>query len=174
VEISFSQVAHGLVGLVKYVIALVVLVVVVKVLLPMFWGHACYVDPDDLGMQETLGKTTLKVPFDPNKWTAEDVRRGEIVIVNQVSNDESGARRDFPFRVIAVPGDLIRAKRGEFTINGKPERYGGKPVADGETDVAPQRVPRGYLYVLPDNRRECRGGHPGMIPAWRIVGKLED
>ncbi len=170
-DISFNQVVHELVGLIKYAIALVVMVVVVKILLPMFWGHACYVDPDDLGMQDALGKTTLKVPFNPGEWTEDYVKRGDIVIVNQVSNDESAARRDFPFRVVAVPGDMIRASRGEFTVNGKPEK---KPIADGETKVLPHRVPRGYVYVLPDNRRECRGGQPGMIPAWRIVGKLED
>jgi len=170
---SFNQVMHELVGLIKYAVILAVLIVTVKFLLPMFWGHACYVDPDDLGMQDALGKTSIKVPFDPGKWTAEEIGRGDIVIVNNVSIDESASRRDFPFRVIAVPGDLISAQRGEFTINGKPERYGPRPVADRETDVAPQRLPRGHYYVLPDNRLEGRGGQPGMIPAWRVVGKVE-
>jgi Signal peptidase, peptidase S26 len=175
VNLSFSEISHSAVGLVKYVITLVVLVVIVKVLLPMFWGQACYVDPDDLGMQQLLGKTRLKVGFDSRRWTESDLKRGDLVILNEMSNDSSGARRDFPFRIIAVEGDMLSAYRGVFKINGKEEKYGGlKPVADSDTRIAARRIPRGHVYAMPDNRRDCEGGHPGMLPIWRIVGKVDE
>jgi hypothetical protein len=175
VEFSFSGMAHHLVGLIKYAIVLVLMVVTVRVLLPTYWGHACYVDPDDLGMQKVLGKTTIKIPFDPGRWTSDRVARGDIVVVRRPASDDSGMLRGFPFRVVAVAGDSIEAYRGQFTVNGKPERYGGvKPIPDGQTNISARVLPRGYLYVLPDNRIECRGGHPCMIPFYQVVGRVDD
>jgi hypothetical protein len=175
VDLSFSQIVHSLVGLIKYGVALVILVAIAK-MAPFWWGNTCYIEPEDVGMRDALGKTTLKVNYNPAEWNHADIRRGDIVVVKMefaAGSDEDAQLKKFPFRVVAVEGDLIQASRGKFKVNLKEEKYAGiNLVPDEQTGMALQRVPRGYVYVLPDDRLDAKGGHPGLVPTWRIVGKL--
>ncbi len=174
-DISFNQVVHSFVGLIKYAVALVVLVALVKFVLPVWWGRTCYLDTEDLGMRQALGKTTMKVAYDANAWASEEINRGDIVILmrERAGTSESRTLRKYPFRVVAVGGDLYEAKRGMYKINGKLEDYAGiKLVHEGSIKISRQRVPRGYFYILPDDRRDNRGGLPMLVPSWRVVGKI--
>jgi hypothetical protein len=174
VDVSLSQLAHGMVGMIKYLVALVVLVVVAK-MLPLWLSHTCYIDTEDQGMREALGKTTLKLPFNHKAWNESELRRGDIVIISQPRRGEGEeSRRDFPFRIVAVAGDTIESVRGVHTVNGREEKYEGiKLVPDGATTVRRRQVPRGYVYALPDDRVSNKGGHPGLIPTWRVAGKAQ-
>ncbi len=174
-DLTLNQVVHFLISLIKYVVALILLVVAAKFLLPM-WGSTCAVDSEDLGMREALGKTRLKLSYNPRAWNEAALKRKDIVIVKMkvASVGDENEWQKFPYRVVAMEGDLIQSKRGIFTINGKEESYTGVKIQPDEaTKIPKQRMPRGYLYVLPDDRVSCKGGLPLMIPAWRIVGKVE-
>jgi len=173
-QVSFSQIVHGLVGLIKYAVALVLLVAAAK-LLPIWWGNTCYLDPEDAGMREALGKTTVKVAFDPGSWNEEELQRGQIVVLNQAyRSGESEGRRDFPFRVVAVEGDIIESQRGVYKINDEPEKYPGGQLRRNEVaTVQKQVVPRGYVYLLPDDRISNMGGCPELVPVWRVRGRVE-
>lgn len=172
-KISFNQVVHELVGMIKYAVALLILVAAAK-LYPMLWGNICYVDPEDLGMREALGKTTMKVAFDPNAWGEDDLERGQIVILSQSYSKEGGdARKNYPFRIVAVAGDSIEAARGAFKINGEPEKYSGTALRPNEaTNIPRTMIPRGHIYVLPDDRIDNRGGLPELVPVWRVLGRV--
>lgn len=172
-NVSFNQIAHGLVGLIKYVVVLVLLVAAAK-LLPAWLTNTCYLDPEDLGMREALGKTTVKVSFDPASWGGDELQRGQIVVINQPARSADGeARRNFPFRVVAVEGDFVEANRGAYMINGETEKYAGTQLRRSETvNVARQLVPRGYVYLLPDDRVDAKGGYPELVPVWRLMGRI--
>jgi hypothetical protein len=173
-DISLNQIVHSLVGLVKYVVALILLVAAAKIL-PNWLGSSCYIDSEDHGMREAIGKTTLKLRFDRKAWTEGDIRRGDIVILMvEIPSGGKTKMGSFPYRAIAVEGDIIEAKRGIYKINGEKEKYTGVHLRyDGTTRLSPQRVPRGYVYILPDDRKDNKGGLPGMVPAWRVQGKAQ-
>jgi hypothetical protein len=173
-SISGSQIAHHLVALIKYVVVVVLLVVAAKLLPGWLGGTVCFLDSDDDSMRDALGRSTMKVSFDPAAWNEDSLALGDIVIVNQeVRVSGETTRRNFPFRVIAVAGDVVEANMGKFKINGQDENYEGVTLKAAEhTRADPKAVPRGYVYVLPDDRRAPKGGHPELIPAWRLVGKV--
>ena len=174
-DLTINQVVHTLISLIKYAVALILLVVAAKFLLPM-WGSTCAVDSEDLGMRDALGKTRMKLAYNPRAWNEAALKRKDIVIVEMEVASVGGERewQKFPYRVVAMEGDTIQAPRGIFTVNGKEESYTGVKVQPSESHRVPrQRMPRGYLYVLPDDRVSSKGGLPMMIPAWRIVGKVE-
>ncbi|MHC4916245.1 MAG: S26 family signal peptidase [Planctomycetota bacterium] len=175
-DISFNQIVHSLVGLIKYAVALVVLVVLVKFVLPVWWGRTCYLDTEDLGMRQALGKTTMKIRYDAVSWDEDEIQRGDIVILvrEKAGTAENPEVRQYPFRVVAVGGDLIESRRGIYKVNGKLEEYPGiKLVHEGAIKIDRQRVPRGHYYILPDDRRDNRGGLPMLTPAWQVVGKVK-
>ncbi len=175
-EVTASQVIHTLVSLIKYVVALILLWAGATFVLPI-WGSTCAIDSEDLGMREALGKTRLKIGYNPGAWNEAALKRGDIVIAMMMAASASGERnmQKFPFRVVAVEGDVIEAPRGALTINGEKEEYTAVSVRTNDAlRVAKQRVPRGYAYVLPDDRVSNKGGLPCLIPVWRIVGKVEE
>lgn len=172
--VTSGQIVHHLVALIKYVIVIVLVVAAAKLLPGWLGGSVCYLNSDDDSMRDALGRSTMKVSFNPNSWTEDGVGRGDIVIVNQeyrVSGETT--RGNFPFRVIAIAGDVVEANMGRFKINGSDESYEGVTLKNSEyTRVEPMIVPRGYVFVLPDDRRSPMGGSPELIPAWRLVGKV--
>jgi hypothetical protein len=173
-DISLNQIIHSLVGLIKYAVALVLLVAAAKIL-PGWTRSSCYVDSEDQGMREAIGKTTVKLRLDRTSWNEGDIRRGDLVILmSEIPSGGDTKLASFPYRAIAVEGDIIESVRGVFKINGKEEKYTGIHLrGDGTTRLSPQRIPRGYLYVLPDNRKDNIGGCPAMVPAWRVLGKVQ-
>ena len=81
-------------------------------------------------------------------------------------------------RVVALPGDMVKVnKRGEVFINNKKidEPYIGSkcdffPCAEIEN----QKVPKGYILVLGDNRANSQDGRswPGtFLPKKEIIGR---
>jgi len=166
--VTFNQVLHILIALIKYVVVLVLMVVGVK-----FWTaqSRCFVDSEDMGMRPAIGKTTMKVDYDVDRRTEAHLKRGDVAIVRMRVGE---GWSNFPFRVVAVEGDRIEARSGVFKVNGKKERYPGgvKLVAARGTDVLAQLVPRGHVYMLPDNRRKSLSDLPELIPLWRVVGKV--
>ena len=74
-------------------------------------------------------------------------------------------------RVIALPGDLVESREGRVFVSGRAVAgsYGTHPPS---TEIPPQIVPGGYLFVLGDNRVESWDSrHWGPLPANLVVGR---
>lgn len=171
-EVSLNRITHNLVALIKYAVILVGIVAAAKYLPPM-WQSRCYIDTENSGMREALGKTTMKVDYDPDAVDEKDLKRGDIVVVSMESSEIGKGRQKYPFRLVAVAGDWLEANRGFHQVNGKEENYDGlKPVNDNYAKIDRKQIPRGHVYVLPDDRPGAKSGHPQLIPLWRVVGKM--
>lgn len=79
------------------------------------------------------------------------INRGEVVVFN--SHDENGD--NYIKRVIGIAGDRIGIKSGKVYLNGKvlTENYlPEEVVTEGNSAAAEYIVPKGYVFVLGDNR----------------------
>jgi len=82
-----------------------------------------------------------------------DVRRGDIVVFKSPPD----LSKDFVKRVIGLPGETLRIKDRQVTINDRPleEKYKihiyPNYVLDGD-NYGPVTVPPGHLFVMGDNR----------------------
>ncbi|MBQ8063009.1 MAG: signal peptidase I [Clostridia bacterium] len=100
-------------------------------------------------------------------------KRGEIVVISR-SDDAPLVKR-----VIAVSGDTIDLRDGSVYLNGELLE---EPYIDQETyDVSPGppdfplTVPRGYVFVMGDNRGnslDSRSYEVGLVDTHRILGKV--
>ncbi len=95
------------------------------------------------------------------------------------------AGRDYIKRVIGLPGDRIEYRNDTLYVNGKP--YEEPYLAEAKKQVAygpltepftlkeltgRSTVPKGYLFVMGDNRRFSKDSrHIGFIPMSKVVGK---
>lgn len=99
--------------------------------------------------------------------------RGEIVVISRDDDDP------LVKRVIAVSGDTIDLRDGCVYLNGELLE---EPYIDQETyDISPGppdfplTVPRGYVFVMGDNRGnslDSRSYEVGLVDTHRILGKL--
>ena len=75
-------------------------------------------------------------------------------------------------RVIGLPGERVRVKKGVVLINGKPLK---EPYAQPETRSFPATaVPEGQLFMMGDNRmnsQDSRFPELGTIPLDNVVGR---
>jgi hypothetical protein len=166
--VNFTALAHELVALVKYVVVLVAMVAGVK-----YWTSRdfCKVDTEDRGMRPAIGNTRIYLNYDRNAWTERDVSRGEIVVIQGKAGDREGG---FPFRVVAVGGDWLEVVSGNVRVNGKDEQYDGVDIkAVAGYTVPKTRVPRGYVFLMADNRESTAAGNPERKGVWRLMGKAQ-
>ena len=99
--------------------------------------------------------------------------RGEIVVISRADDDP------LVKRVVAIAGDTIDFRDGSVYLNGM---LLDEPYIDQETyDVSPGppdfplTVPRGYVFVMGDNRGnslDSRSYEVGLVDTHRILGKL--
>jgi len=77
----------------------------------------------------------------------EKPSRGDIIVFRFPPDPH----KIFIKRIVALPGETVEIRQGKVYINGKPmhEPYMRK-VAHG--DFPPQKVPKGNVFVLGDNR----------------------
>ncbi|HVM20857.1 MAG TPA: signal peptidase I [Egibacteraceae bacterium] len=75
-------------------------------------------------------------------------------------------------RVIGLPGDRIRIRRGRVFVNGERLR---EPYAEPETRNFPRTVvPPGHLFMMGDNRmnsQDSRFADLGPVPVDNVVGR---
>ena len=75
-------------------------------------------------------------------------------------------------RVIGLPGERVRVRKGKVLINGKPLR---EAYAQSETRSFPvTRVPKGHLFMMGDNRmnsQDSRFPELGTVPLDNVVGR---
>ena len=75
-------------------------------------------------------------------------------------------------RVIGLPGERVRVRKGVVLVNGKPLR---EAYAQPETRSFPvTRVPKGHLFMMGDNRmnsQDSRFPELGTVPLDNVVGR---
>ncbi len=106
-------------------------------------------------------------------------RRGDVVVLEPPTYDQTPGKEDYIKRVIGLPGETIQIKEGKVYIDGQPldeqsyltettDCYGG-PLCEE------YRIPEGHVVVLGDNRGNSQDSRawPGepALPLDRIVGK---
>lgn len=95
---------------------------------------------------------------------------GNIVVFTPSKNVHTNAPR-LVKRLIGVEGDWIEVKNGTVYRNGLPllEPYINQPP---DYTLPPVRVPKGYVFVLGDNRRNSYDSHAwGFLPRENIFAK---
>lgn len=100
-------------------------------------------------------------------------KRGEIVVISREKDDP------LVKRVIGIGGDTIDLAGGKVYLNGEELL---EPYLDQETyDVSPEppdfplTVPKGYVFVMGDNRGnslDSRSIEVGLVDTHRILGKV--
>ena len=97
-----------------------------------------------------------------------NIKRFDIVVVK--NNDELIIKR-----VIGLPGEKISYKNNELFVNGKKVKENFKKVKDDNLEdytIDNEVVPKGYYFVLGDNRPESADSRIiGYIKKDKILGK---
>jgi signal peptidase I len=80
------------------------------------------------------------------------VNRGDLVVFERPEGEAAGQIKDLIKRVVALPGERIEQRDGDVYIDGEllEEPY----LQDGTetTNLDPQTVPDGHVFVMGDNR----------------------
>ncbi len=175
-HIPWSAVVQNLMALIKYAVVLIAVVLVSKF---FFNRDMCKVDAQDPGMRPAIGSTRTWLDCDSNAWAEPEL--GDIVTVYRESGSTSQDSKAFPFRAVAVGGDWMLVDGGSVTRyrdrsdrEGQGENYPGATVRpSGSMPPMPRTmVPRGYVYLLSDNRQDEVVGGPGLIPVSQILAKV--
>ena len=85
-------------------------------------------------------------------YDLHDVHRGDLVVFERPEGDSVGQIKDLIKRVVGLPGERIEARDGHVYIDG--QRLDEPYLPDGTqtTNLEPQTVPEGHVFVMGDNR----------------------
>ncbi|ULO10322.1 signal peptidase I [Paenibacillus sp. 19GGS1-52] len=111
-------------------------------------------------------------------------RRGEVIVFHVPSEG-----KDFIKRVSGVPGDYVKVEGDVVTINGEvvSEPYIKEAIDDAHNnnalynnknfpneDFSDATVPKGYLFVMGDNRSDSKDSRMiGYVPLTDVVGRAD-
>ncbi len=94
-------------------------------------------------------------------------KRGEVVIFNP---PRGVGNQPFVKRVIGLPGDTVEIRDGKIYVNGSVFKV--KTATVTEYRYRPIRVPKGYIFVLGDNRNRSYDSHCwGFLPLDNLIGE---
>jgi len=124
-------------------------------------------------MEPAIKREAMKVA-DLRPIRTQDLRRGEIVLYDVERPGQPWAL--LAGRVLGLPGDRVRIANGEVFVNDAriDQSYVMAGSLTPET-LAEIVVPRDTVYVLGDNRQECRDGDSrgvGPVGVWAIEGRI--
>ena len=155
-------------------VAVIVGALVVALIVKTFLFQAFYIPSGS--MEPTLKKGD-RVLVNKLSYDLHDVHRGDIIVF-RLPKDKVGPDgiRDLIKRVIGLPGDVIESRDGLVYIDGKrlKEPYLPKGVLTDNPRVVKQRVPKGKVFVMGDNRdnsQDSRFASRGPIPINTIIGR---
>ncbi|MGE8206295.1 signal peptidase I [Heyndrickxia sp. NPDC080065] len=112
-----------------------------------------------------------------------DIKRFDEIVFHAPDEDEHYVKR-----VIGLPGDHIEMKNDVLYINGK--AYQEPYLKEKKKEIAPmqkltedftleeytqkKKIPKGYLFVLGDNRLVSKDSRSfGLIPMDSVIGKVK-
>jgi len=85
-------------------------------------------------------------------YDLHDVNRGDLVVFERPEGQAPGQIRDLIKRVVGLPGERLEGRDGRVYVDGQllEEPY----LEDGTetTNLEPQTVPEGHVFVMGDNR----------------------
>jgi len=85
-------------------------------------------------------------------YDLHDVNRGDLIVFERPEGESAGQIKDLIKRVVGLPGERIEQRDGDVYIDGDllEEPY----LVDGTetTNLEPQTVPEGHVFVMGDNR----------------------
>jgi signal peptidase I len=106
-----------------------------------------------------------------------DPHRGDIVVFKtppEAERCENGAGGEtFVKRIIGLPGDTVRERRGRILVNG--ERLEEPYVQPAERDQrsGTWQVPQGQYFMMGDNRASsCDSRDWGAVPRSNLIGPV--
>jgi signal peptidase I len=95
-----------------------------------------------------------------------EAQHGDIIVFKYPGEPQ----QDLIKRIIGLPGDSVQVSGSVVSVNGQPlvEPYiAASPVYQGNW-----QVPKGYLFVLGDNRNDSSDSHSwGLLPLENVIGK---
>jgi signal peptidase I len=85
-------------------------------------------------------------------YDLHDVHRGDLIVFERPEGETAGQIKDLIKRVVGLPGERIEARDGHVYVDG--QRLDEPYLADGTetTNLQPQTVPEGHVFVMGDNR----------------------
>ena len=103
--------------------------------------------------------------------------RQEIVVFKTppaAERCENGAGgQTFVKRIIGLPGDTIRERRGTILVNGNPLDESYVQPADRDQRSGQWQVPQGQYFMMGDNRRSsCDSRDWGSVPRENLIGPV--
>jgi len=116
-------------------------------------------------MEPTL-HTNEYVMLDKVTYLFRSPERGDIIVFHY----PYAPKDDYIKRVIGLPGDHVRVYGGHVYVTGHQltEPY----IADAPDYIDDKIVPKGFLYVLGDNRDNSSDSHEwGLLPRANVVGR---
>jgi signal peptidase I len=123
-------------------------------------------------------------PLEADLLGKKEVARGHVVVFKYPTEPW----RDFIKRVIGLPGETVEIRNKQVFIDGKAldepyvhflrpplkpgdAEFGLRMEGSGD-DMAPKRVPDGYLFVMGDNRDNSRDSRSwGFLPRDQVKGR---
>ena len=141
---------------------------VVALLVTRFLVQAFFIP--SLSMSPTLHRDD-RVLVNKLSYDLHDVNRGDVIVFERLP-DQRGDIKDLIKRVVALGGEQVEARDGSVYVNGEPldEPYLAPGVETSNLD--PQTVPAGHVFVLGDNRGDSRDSRFfGPLPEELIIGR---
>lgn len=116
-----------------------------------------------------------RIVVDKLSYDFHSVHRGDIIVFSRPPRLQDTSIPDLVKRVIGLPGERIASgPHGEVLINGKPiSQPWLTPQAKADPGIAitPQTIPKGYYFVMGDNRGASEDSrYFGPIAGSSIVG----
>jgi signal peptidase I len=126
---------------------------------------------DGQSMEPTLHNNEW-VMLDKVSYMLHSPQRGDIIVFKYPQNPT----QDYIKRVIGVAGDHVLVADGHVYVNGRQlsESYIADPpdYSQAQCSYCDVVVPKGYLYVLGDNRDNSSDSHVwGFVPLGNVVGR---
>lgn len=120
----------------------------------------------------------VRIPFTDARWPRFTTPQKGDVIVFIYPQDRT---KDFIKRVVAVEGDKIEIRDKKVFVNGKAlkenyTRYSSNQIIPGDVlprdNMPPITIPKGYLFVMGDNRDESHDSRFwGLVPVKDVKGE---
>ena len=96
--------------------------------------------------------------------------RGDIVLFE----NQEGGEEPLIKRVVGLPGDTVKVRRGRLVLNGEPQRepYVNESSRGPQAPYGPKRVPENHYFMMGDNRASSRDSrYFGPVPEEDLIGE---